>query len=165
MSGDNGLPSLHTDWKSWKIFLCDERLVPETDEESTGGLYAKKLFPQLPEFPAENFLAANVSLPTSDEIAKDYETRLRQLWSPEEASSASFGMADCLLLGVGPDGHTCSLFPNHSALEVTDSWITFLEDSPKPPPKRITLTYPFINKAAHILITGMGESKREIVKV
>jgi len=162
LCGDTGLPTIKTDWTRWKIFLCDERIVPESDPESTGGLYKKLLLPKLPVFPVENFLAAEVSLPSSQEVATNYELKLKSCWT--DPSSNNFGAADCLLLGLGPDGHTCSLFPDHKALDVTDSWITFVEDSPKPPPKRITLTYSFINNAANILVVGIGEQKFEIAK-
>lgn len=98
------------------------------------------------------------------ESAKDYEAKLQALWT-DDPSSASYGMSDCLLLGVGPDGHTCSLFPGHYVLDVTDRWVTNIEDSPKPPPARITLTYPFINKATNILIAGKGKEKWSILEV
>ena len=74
-------------------------------------------------------------------------------------------MSDCLILGVGPDGHTCSLFPGHPLLDVKDRWVAFIDDSPKPPPQRITLTYPFINKAANILVSAKGKEKSVIFKV
>jgi 6-phosphogluconolactonase len=160
-----GLPSLSTDWKSWRIFLCDERLVPSDDPESTYGAYVQKLLPKIPEFPRENFLQADTSL-SSEESAKDYEKRLRQLWEAAgtNPNQVTYGMSDCLILGVGPDGHTCSLFPGHSVLDVKDSWVTYIEESPKPPPKRITLTYPFINKATHVLVLAKGLPKAMIVK-
>lgn len=99
---------------------------------------------------------------TGPASAQDYEEKLKGLWT-EEPGSASYGMSDCLLLGVGPDGHTCSLFPGHYVLDVTDRWVTNIEDSPKPPPARITLTYPFINKATNILIAGKGKEKWSIL--
>lgn len=160
-----GLPKLSTDWTAWKIFLCDERLVSEDDAESTYGAYKRKLFPLLGTFPVTNFLPADSSL-SPEAAAKDYQDKLRGLWTAEEAKSPSFGMADCLLLGVGPDGHTCSLFPGHDALNVGgDVWVTSITDSPKPPPVRITLTYPFINKATNILIAGKGKEKWDILEV
>ncbi|XP_040947404.1 probable 6-phosphogluconolactonase 1, partial [Gossypium hirsutum] len=51
---------------------------------------------------------------------------------------------DLILLGIGPDHHVASLCSNHSALNETDKWVTFIIDSPKPPPERITFTFPVI---------------------
>jgi len=157
-----GLPKISTDWSKWKIFLCDERLVTEDDPESTYGCYKRKLLPLLNGFIEENFIQADTSV-TGEESAKDYETKLKSLWT-DDPSSASYGMSDCLLLGVGPDGHTCSLFPGHAVLNAVDTWVTNIEDSPKPPPCRITLTYPFINKATNILIAGKGKEKWSILE-
>lgn len=66
---------------------------------------------------------------------------------------------------MGPDGHTCSLFPNHKLLEEKTKWVMPICDSPKPPPERITLTYPVINNASNCIFAMAGEGKVEMVKV
>jgi len=155
-----GLPKISTDWSRWRIFLCDERLVKEDDPESTYGSYKKML---LDKIPGVQFLVADISKEGAS-AATQYEEGLKSYWTDVAESSASYGMADCLILGLGPDGHTCSLFPGHPALEVSDRWTTYIPDSPKPPPERITLTFPFINKAASIFVVGVGQAKWDILK-
>jgi 6-phosphogluconolactonase len=66
-------------------------------------------------------------------------------------------------LGLGPDGHTASLFPGHAALRVT-GWATVaIHDSPKPPPERITLSLACLNAARERVLHTVGEAKREAV--
>lgn len=66
---------------------------------------------------------------------------------------------------MGPDGHTCSLFPNHRLLSVDLVLIAPIDDSPKPPPKRVTMTYSLINNSKACLFALSGQSKSEMVKV
>lgn len=66
---------------------------------------------------------------------------------------------------MGPDGHTCSLFPNHPALEVNDKLITHVDDSPKPPPQRITFTYKLLQNAKNVIFLATGKAKQTIVRV
>jgi 6-phosphogluconolactonase len=73
---------------------------------------------------------------------------------------------DLVLLGMGPDGHTASLFPNHhliTSLEEED--VQYVQDSPKPPPQRITLSLSKIKRAKRVIFVCTGESKKESLKL
>lgn len=72
---------------------------------------------------------------------------------------------DALILGVGPDGHTCSLFPGHKLCEETSVWVAPISDSPKPPSNRITFTFPILNNARYCAFIATGSSKADILKV
>ena len=92
-------------------------------------------------------------------VAADYEVIVRSV------VNKSGGKLDMAVLGFGPDGHTCSLFPNHCLLKEESKWVASLDDSPKPPPSRITLTFPVLNqKTRHVVFCGAGSTKSPILQ-
>jgi 6-phosphogluconolactonase len=96
---------------------------------------------------------------SAEEAAKDYSEKLEVAFNGEDIKF------DLLLLGMGPDGHTCSLFPGHPLLEEANLKVAAITDSPKPPPERVTLTYPVVNNARNCLFAISGAGKADMVKV
>lgn len=95
-----------------------------------------------------------------EKVASDYEKTVRESFQMP-SGIPSF---DLLLLGVGPDGHTCSLFPGHKLLDEKTLLIAPISDSPKPPSGRITMTFPLINNARHSIFAVPGSGKADIIK-
>jgi 6-phosphogluconolactonase len=120
--------------------------------------YKKHLIPLIP-LTEQQFKSINVNDPV-EKVATDYEATVRE----EFGNSSDVPSFDLLLLGIGPDGHTASLFPNHPLLNVANRLISHIVDSPKPPPKRITMTYTLIDNARNSIFTVPGKGKAEILK-
>ena len=121
----------------------------------------KKISGQVPILPG-NVYAINDTL-SAEAAAEDYETRLRHLVKSNVinlSAASGFPKFDLQLLGMGPDGHVASLFPGHPLIKENEKWVTFIKDSPKPPPERITFTFPVINSSAYIalVVTGAAEA-------
>lgn len=76
-----------------------------------------------------------------------------------------FDLHTHVFLGMGPDGHTCSLFPNHQALNIMDRLVVSINDSPKPPPQRITFTFKLLLNAKNVIFLATGKAKQTIVRV
>ncbi|XP_076866138.1 6-phosphogluconolactonase isoform X2 [Brachyhypopomus gauderio] len=152
------LPAVpNLDCSRWLVGFCDERFVPEDDPESTYGLYKNQFFTKV-NIPEERILAIDPSLPVQ-ECAEDYAGKLRKAFNTEEMP-----VFDMLLLGMGPDGHTCSLFPDHVLLQECQKIVAPISDSPKPPPQRVTLTLPVVNAARCVIFVSTGASKAPVLK-
>lgn len=129
------------EWGKWHVFTCDERHVDLSSEDSNIA-YVKREFLDHVDIPPDNIYPINPTLDVNG-AAEDYVAKIRKVF-PDESRVPRF---DLLILGMGPDGHTCSLFPNHPGLEEMTKLVIPITDSPKPPPQRITLTLPVLNNA------------------
>jgi 6-phosphogluconolactonase len=143
------------DWPAIDVFWGDERAVPPEHPDANYRL-------------ADELLLAHVSIPPGrvhrmrgeavplDAAALAYEAELeRVLGTPPRF--------DIVLLGMGPDGHVCSLFPGHRSLEERSRRVIAVLDSPKPPPSRLTLTLPALDDAA-IFVAAFGASKADVLR-
>ncbi|KAK8964423.1 hypothetical protein KSP40_PGU006986 [Platanthera guangdongensis] len=154
-------PYVHEiDWSKWHIFWVDERVVKKTDPDSNYKL-ALDGFLSLVPIPANQIYSINDEV-DAKHAAEDYEAKLKELVAHgvvEISPETNFPRFDLMLLGMGPDGHLASLFPHHPLLHERKKWVTFLENSPKPPPVRITFTFPVIDASAYIfmVVAGSGE--------
>lgn len=144
-----------------QVFYADERVVPLDHEDSNHLLCTRELFSHVP-IPESNIHVIDTSLLDDlEELSDVYEKALIREFAQKDA--ARFPVFDLILLGLGPDGHTASLFPGHELLVEEDRWVAYLEDSPKPPPKRITLTLPVLNHAARVAFVATGAGKVDML--
>jgi 6-phosphogluconolactonase len=148
----------------WHIFFADERAVPLDHEDSNYKLVKEELLDKIPEdlgkptvYPIDTKYLDDV-----DEMADQYEQTLVKSFAARD--SVKLPLFDLLLLGCGPDGHTCSLFPGSPLLNQNDAWVLSISDSPKPPPKRITLSLPVAQHGIKIAFVATGGGKKEIMK-
>ncbi|CEJ89325.1 Putative 6-phosphogluconolactonase [[Torrubiella] hemipterigena] len=156
-------PNDVVEWTKWEIFFADERAVPLDHADSNYALLKSELLDKLPADQQPSVKPIDVThLDDIQELADQYEKTLVASFASRD--SVRLPIFDLLLLGCGPDGHTCSLFPNHALLRETDAWVAPIEDSPKPPPRRITLTLPVVTHAVRIAFVATGGGKKEIMK-
>jgi 6-phosphogluconolactonase len=146
------------EWSRWHVYFSDERAVPADHPDSNYRLVYDTLLSRAP-IPAAQVRRIEADGPDLDAAAAAYSRLL-------EADCGRPPRLDVVLLGIGADGHTASLFPGTPALDVADAWAT-RGRADFEPFDRITLTFPAINAAAHVafLVTGSekGDALRGVV--
>ena len=143
------------DWSRVLFFQGDERAVPADDPESNDRI-ARALWLIPAAVPAANVHRMPAEDPDPERAARAYEALLtRSLGTPARL--------DIALVGVGPDGHVCSLFPGHAALQAR-GWTVDVEDAPKPPPRRVSLTMPTLAAAELVVVVALGAGKAAVMR-
>jgi len=146
--------SAKLDWAAVDVFWADERSVPPTDPQSNYRSARETLLDRVP-IPADRIHRIAGELDPLA-AADAYEVELRRVVGAD-------GRFDLILLGIGADGHTASLFPRHQALTETERWIVPVH-APAEPPWRITMTLPLIHAARHVLFLVTGAEKAQAVQ-
>jgi len=145
------------DWTGVELWLGDERVVPDDHPESNLRMIREALAGAPPADGQVHRVPTELG---ARDAAAAYDAELK---ARTPAIAGGLASLDLALQGVGPDGHTASLFPNHPVLEVADRSCAAVFDSPKPPPERVTLTLPVIGLARRILVLVTGEEKAAVV--
>lgn len=167
LAGGNTPRAIHTQlvaigadlpWNHVQITFGDERCVPPDHADSNYRMARESLLDHVP-IPAGNIFRIEGEA-DPETAARHYESRLA-------AVAARFGepryVHELLILGIGEDGHTASLFPGSPALEETTRNV-IPAIGPKPPPQRITMTFPLLNAARHVCFLVSGKDKRGVVE-
>jgi len=147
------------DWSRATFFFSDERGVTPDDPRSNYALANNTLFTPLNISPAQVYRMAGESR-DPQAAAHEYEQQLRHATNTPPSTRPTL---DLVLLGLGEDGHTASLFPRSPALQDNQSLIAVTQ-SPKDPPTRLTMTLGAINRASVILFLVTGAGKAGIVR-
>jgi 6-phosphogluconolactonase len=150
------LARLPVDWSRTDFFWCDERAVPPTDPESNYAA-ARVLWLEPAGVPAARVHRMPADAPDLATAARGYERELVR-------ALGETPRLDLVLLGVGPDGHVASLFPGHRTLGEEQRLVLAVEDSPKPPPRRLTLSLPPLTAARLVVVAALGAAKAEVVQ-
>jgi 6-phosphogluconolactonase len=145
------------DWSRVVVWWGDERYVPADDPERNAKQARDALLDHVDIDPAKvhELPASDAGHAGLEDAAAAYAEELR-----DHGPSDGF---DVLMLGVGPDGHIASLFPGFPQLDVEDRDAVGVTESPKPPPERISLTYPCLNRAQQVWFVVSGDGKADAV--
>lgn len=142
-------------WAQTHVWIVDERCVPEEHEKSNIKMIREALTAHVPT-PASQVHAMPV---LAGDPAGEYEATLAEAFGITDApSDANHPVLDFILLGMGGDCHTASLFPESPALHAT-RWIDTNDGEKVVPPPRVTMTYPLINAARHVAVLAVGGGK------
>jgi 6-phosphogluconolactonase len=150
------------DWRALDIWWGDERFLPDGDPERNETGARQALLDRVDLDPARvHPMPGPDSGLTAEEAAESYAQELRKAARPEDHGPVpSF---DLLLLGMGPDGHVASLFPGLPALYEEERSVVAVHGAPKPPPTRLSLTFPAIHAAREVWVIASGAEKAQAV--
>ena len=146
-------------WPRIHLFWGDERYVPPEDRLSNYHMVHEELIEKVP-LPPENVHPMPTHFSTPEEAARAYEATLRDHFPDLQESRPAF---DLVLLGMGGDGHTASLFPGSPALQEKNLWVVAVEAAGEPP-QRLTLTLPVLNRARNAWFLVSGSGKGEVLR-
>jgi 6-phosphogluconolactonase len=142
------------DWSRVDFYWGDERFLPAGDPERNETQAREALLDHIPVDPAR----VHAMEPSDGRFGDDPDRAA-------EAYAASLGDTefDVLLLGVGEEGHTASIFPDSPAVHEHDKSVVAVRDCPKPPPTRVSLTLPAIRRAREVWLLTTGDAKADAV--
>ena len=148
------------DWSAVDVFFGDERFLPEGDPERNYVQARDALLDHVGVDPDRVHVMAPSDSPLGDDVEAAAVTYLQSVaaFAPEDGPAF-----DIHLLGMGPDSHVNSLFAHGDAVQEKSRWVVAVTDSPKPPPVRITLTLPAVNRSRHVWFLVSGEGKADAV--
>ncbi|MEW5822246.1 MAG: 6-phosphogluconolactonase [Cyanobacteriota bacterium] len=149
------------DWCNTYIFLSDERYLAANNKNSNYFMANEALISKI-SIPEENVFSYNTNLINILDVSLDYERRILEFFKLNNNDTPSF---DLILLGLGNDGHTASLFPANEALSVNNRLVApVTQPGADITPERITFTYRLINNAQNVVFIVTGEHKYSIFK-
>lgn len=149
------------DWSKTLVFFSDERFVPLDDPSSNFGLAKQALLEGVP-IPSSQVFAVPTMLDSADAAAKAYEATLKDVFGYSRVEDPPH--FDLIVLGLGQDGHTASLFPGFQSLSVTNRWVVASPPGSLPPPvDRVTFTFPLLNAAKNVLFLVSGREKAHVL--
>ena len=148
------------DWGSVDFFWGDERAVPPDHPESNFGVAYGMLISQLPDVRPDRIHRMPAEAQDLDAAALSYESELRLAFAARGDEPPSF---DLVWLGMGPDGHTASLFPGSPAVDETKRWVVAAW-APAQEAWRMTLTFGVLNAARHVIFVVTGADKADALR-
>jgi 6-phosphogluconolactonase len=149
-------------WDRVHWFMGDDRFVPEHDPLSNMGM-ARRLFLDHVPAPAENVHPIATDAGNPDEAARRYESELKRFYARDRLDPAQ-PLFDLVLMGLGDDGHTASLFPNAPALDEVERWAVGVATAGMAPfVPRVTLTFPTLASTREMLFLVGGAKKHDIL--
>lgn len=149
------LKAAKVEWAKVSLFWGDERAVPPDHPDSNYGLARHLLLAPLGAHGPRAY-----RMPADHVDLRSAVMQYDQLLVQELRG----GALDLAILGVGEDGHVCSLFPGHRALLADAQRVVAVEDSPKPPPRRLTLTMSFLLQSRRLWLLALGPRKLAVLQ-